>query len=348
MAAQTSEPAVHPESTHPGPIMGLMAGYWQVKILLAAVEHDVFTALSGRSATSAELAADLGLVPRGANDLLVGLRHLGLLESADGGFANSAVADAFLVRGRPAYLGGYLRFCDQELNPAWDGLATALRTGQPQNHAAVEGNPYDTLYRDADATDGFLDSMDLLTTPIGLAMSRFDWSRYKSFVDVGGARGNFAHQVVSANPHLTGAVFDLPPLEPAFTRHMAGLGGVAPSITFHGGDFFTDRLPEADVLVFGHVLHNWGVEDRVRLLKNAYDSLRPGGAVFVYDPMAGGEQPSMHGVLAGLAMLVWSRGGHEYSVQELHGWLAQAGFRPETAEVADLHDDVLVVGHKDR
>lgn len=332
---------------NPGPIMGIMAGYWQVRILLAAVEHDVFTKLSGRSATSAEFAEELGLVALGTNDLLAGLSHLGLLEEQDGKYTNSPVSDTFLVRDRPTYIGGYLRFCDQELNPAWDGLAEALRTGQPQNPAAVAGNPYDTLYQDADATDGFLDSMDLLATPIGLALSRFDWSNYKSFVDVGGARGNFAHQVVTANPHLTGAVFDLPPLASAFDRHMGRLGGAASSITFHGGDFFKDQLPEADVLVFGHVLHNWGVEDRIRILKNAYDSLKPGGAVFVYDPMAGGGRPSMHGVLAGLAMLVWSRGGHEYSAEDLHDWLREAGFRPETVEVADLHDDVLVIGHKD-
>jgi SAM-dependent methyltransferase len=338
-----------PESSvNPGPIMGLMAGHWQVRMLLAAVEHGIFTTLSGRSATSAELAGDLGLVPRGTHDLLVGLSHLGLLEMDGGKFTNAPVADVFLVRGRAAYLGGYLRFCDQELNPAWDGLPTALRTGRPQNPAAVEGNPYDTLYQDTDATGGFLDSMDLLSTPIALALSRFDWRPYSSFVDVGGARGHFAHQVVSQNPHLRGAVFDLPPLKPAFDRHMATLGGAGSSITFHGGDFFEDELPRADVLVLGHVLHNWGVEDRLRLLRRAYDAVEPGGAVFVYDPMAGGEEPSMHGVLAGLAMLVWSRGGHEYTVDELHGWLEEAGFRPETADVPDLHDDVLVIGHKDR
>lgn len=335
-------------SVNPGPIMGLVFGYWQSRILLAAVEHEVFTELSERPATSAELADRLGLAPLGTNDLLVGLSHLGLLHSEDGKFTNSAVADRFLVRGRPEHLGGYLRFCEQELNPAWDGLATSLRTGKPQNRAAVAGNPYDTLYADADATGGFLDSMDLLSTPIGLALSRFDWSGYSSFVDIGGARGHFAHQVVSQNPHLTGAVFDLPPLESAFKRYMDELGGPASSISFHGGDFFTDKLPEADVLVLGHVLHNWSAEDRVRLLKKAYESVKPGGAVFVYDPMAGGEEPSMHAALAGLTMLVWSRGGHEYSVGELHGWLREAGFAPETAEVADLHDDVLVIGHKNR
>nr|BAJ07860.1 putative O-methyltransferase [Streptomyces sp. 2238-SVT4] len=332
---------------HPGPIMGLMAGYWQVRMLLAALEHDIFTELSKGPATSGEVADRMGLVELGTHDLLTGLGHLGLLQVADGRFANSPLADRFLVRGGPEFLGGYLRFCEQELNPAWDGLATSLRTGRPTNRAAVVGNPYDTLYSDPDATDGFLDSMDLLSTPIGLAISRYDWSQYSSFIDVGGARGNFAHQVVTENPHLTAGVFDLPPLEGTFKRHIERLGATASGISFHGGDFFKDKLPKADVIVLGHVLHNWGVEDRVQLLKNVYDAVRPGGAVFVYDPMAGGEQPSLHAVLAGLAMLVWSRGGHEYSVEELHGWLREAGFWPETAEVPGLHEDVLVIGHKD-
>jgi hypothetical protein len=209
---------------NPGPIMGVMAGYWQVRLLLAAVEHDVFSELSGRPATSAELAGRLGLVPQGTHDLLAGLSHLGLLALEDGKFANSATAEVFLVRDRTEYLGGYLQFCDQELNPAWDGLPAALRTGKPQNPAAVDGNPYDTLYQDAEATDGFLDSMDLLTASLVVTMSRYDWSRHGSFIDIGGARGSFAHRVVSQNPHLTGAVFDLPPLKAAFARQMEQLG----------------------------------------------------------------------------------------------------------------------------
>jgi 8-O-methyltransferase len=40
---------------------------------------------------------------------------------------------------------------------------------------------------------------------------------------------------------------------------------------------------------------------------------------------------------------VWSAGGGEYSVDECHTWLREAGFRPETVGSADTPDDVLVV-----
>lgn len=336
-------------SAAPGPeqVLAILTGHWQTKILLTAMESDLFTELSGSSATAAELSERLGYRMPGAGDFLLALAGLGLLESQDGRFRNSAAADRYLVRGRAEFVGGYLQFCARELNPAWDGLATALRTGEPQNRAAIEGNPYDSLYEDEAATDAFLDSMDMFNTPIAPRLSSLDWSRYTSFVDVGGARGNVAHYLVSKNPHLKATVFDLPPLESAFAKHMAALGA-AESISFRGGDFFTDPLPEADVLVLGHILHNWGEEDRVTLLRNVYQAVRPGGAVFIYDPMINDDKPPFNAVLASLSMLVWSAGGHEYSVEECHAWLTETGFRPETVGLTDTPDDVLVIGHKDR
>jgi 8-O-methyltransferase len=119
-------------------------------------------------------------------------------------------------------------------------------------------------------------------------------------------------------------------------------------IAFRGGDFFTDPLPEADVLVLGHVLHNWGEQDRIRLLRNAYAAVRPGGAVLIYDLMTSDGMPPMNAVLVSLTMLVWSTGGNEYSLRDCHRWLTEVGFRPETVALADAQDDVLVIGHKDR
>ncbi|MGK9462305.1 MULTISPECIES: methyltransferase [unclassified Streptomyces] len=332
----------------PGQVMGILSGYWQTRMLITATESDLFTQLSGTSATAAELSERLGYVMPGAGDFFLALAGLGLLESQDGRYRNSPAAERFLVRGRPEFIGGYLQFCDRELNPAWDGLGQSLRTGKPHNAAAVAGsNPYHSLYADEEATDSFLASMDMFNTPIAARVAALDWSRYESFVDVGGARGNLAHHLACAHPHLKAGVFDLPQLARAFDKHMAALAPVEP-ITFHGGDFFSDPLPGADALIFGHILHNWGTEDRLKLLRSAYDAVRPGGAVIIYDPMVSDDTPPLFAVMASLSMLVWSAGGHEYSVEDCHGWLKEAGFRPETVGLANSQDDVLIIGHKDR
>jgi SAM-dependent methyltransferase len=338
-----------PESEEPsvGQVMGILSGYWQAKILLTAADSGLFTVLSGVPATAEQLSAKLGYRMPGANDFLLALSGMGLLEAADDGtFRNSASAEQFLVRGRPAYIGGYLHFCERELNPAWEGLGTALQTGKPQNPAALSGNPYDTLYADRAATDSFLESMDMLNTPLLHRLSTLDWSSFSSFVDIGGARGNVAHHLMREHPHLKGEVFDLPQLEGAFSSYMASLGDETRG-SFRGGDFFKDPLPEADVLVFGHVLHNWSTDDRRTLLRKAHAAVRPGGAVVIYDPMVSNSRPPLYATLAALSMLVWSAGGGEYSVGECHAWLREAGFQPETVGPEDTPDDVLVVGRKD-
>jgi SAM-dependent methyltransferase len=330
-----------------GRIMDILTGHWKARILLTAAEADLFTRLSGRSATAGQIGDMLGFQPSGTDDFLGALIQLGLLEQDAGGYRNSTVAERHLVKGQGAYIGGYARFCDLELNPAWDGLTETLRTGNPANKAAAEGsNPYDTLYQDEDVTETFLDSMDLAATPVALAVSGLDWTRYKSFVDVGGARGHLAYHVASRNPHLEAVVFDLPVLKPAFDKYMAA-SGVKDSITYQGGDFFKDPLPPADAMLFGHVLHNWGVDERILLLRNAYQALRPGGSVFIYDHMVTDGVRSFNRIMSSLSMRVWSAGGHEYSVQDCHGWLRAAGFRPVTSGLPDLGDDVLVVAHKD-
>lgn len=345
-SSRPEQPAQPADGAGAGQVMGILFGHWQTKLLLTAMDADLFTHLSGSPATADELAARLGYRMPGAESFFVGLVGLGLLETDGGRYANGPAAEQHLVRGRPGFMGGYLQFCQRELNPAWDGLGEALRTGEPQNRAAREGNPYHSLYEDKPATDLFLDSMDMFNSGIAAHLADLDWSRWTSFVDVGGARGNIAHELVSRHPHLTGTVFDLPPLEPSFAAHMAGLGGTA-AVSFHGGDFFADPLPEADVLVFGHVLHNWGPEDRLRLLRSAHRAVRPGGAVIVYDPMVGDAVPSLYATLASLSMLVWSNGGREYSVDECHVWLKETGFRPETVALPDGVNEVLVVAHKD-
>ncbi|MBW4722355.1 methyltransferase domain-containing protein [Saccharothrix sp. SC076] len=324
-----------------------MSGHWQTRLLMTAVESDLFTLLSHSPANAAELAGKLGFRMPGARDFLLALHRLGLLELVDDVFRNTPVADRYLVHGRPEYIGGYLLFCDRELNPAWNGLSGTLRTGVPSNPAAVTGSPYEALYQDDELADSFLSGMDMFNTHVAVALSELDWTRYHTFVDVGGARGNLAHHLVRANPHLSGVVFDLPHVEPVFTRHMATLETNG-SVTFQGGDFFTDPLPAADVLILGHVLHNWSPADRVRLLRNVHRAVNPGGSVVVYDPMVGDRTPPLYSLLAGLSMRVWSAGGQEYSVEDCHGWLREAGFRPDDGGSRRLGDDSLVIAHKDR
>src|SRR2546426_12262995 len=105
--------------------------------------------------------------------------------------------------------------------------------------------------------------------PAAMAIAdKFPWRNYRSFVDIGAAEGCLPVRVALANPHLTGASFDLPEVKLLFEEYVASFG-VQDRIAFRAGDFFKDPLPSADVLVMGMILHDWNLETKRVLLKKA-------------------------------------------------------------------------------
>ncbi|MBO0867260.1 MAG: methyltransferase [Micromonosporaceae bacterium] len=328
------------DSCEPATVKRLGNAFCAAKLLLAAAEVGVFTELEKGPVTAGQLAVALELHPRGVPDFLAALAALGLLVREDGRYHNSAAASALLVRGKPGNLTGYLGRADRMLYPAWGRLGAALRTGQPQ---ADDG--FATVTNDPVKRNSFLSMMDAVNNQLlpGL-LAAYPWSRCHSVADIGGARGNVAARLALAHPQLSATVFDLPEIEPAAQAHLTALG-VADRVRYQSGDFFTDPLPTADVLILGHVLHNWAPEERAVLVKKAHDAVRPGGAVLVYDAMLDPEPTDLDRILVSLNMLLVTVGGSEYTVDDCSGWLAAAGFGDIRATAVGAAD-TLVIGHK--
>jgi predicted O-methyltransferase YrrM len=324
----------------PVAIKRLGNAFCEAKLLLTAAELGLFTALDAGPATVDEVRAALGLGERGVRDFLDGLVVLGLLERAGDRYANGPAAAEFLVRDRPDYSGGFLERANRMLYPAWGKLSDALRSGSPQVQT-----PFRSVVADPQRLDAFLAMMDsvngLLVEGI---LELFPWSDRTSVADIGGARGNVAGLLAKANPELRGVVFDLPSIAEPAQRHLEALG-VAERVEFRGGDFFTDDLPAADVLIMGHVLHNWSPEKRQQLVDKCYAAVEPGGALLVYDAMLDDGRSDLSQLLVSLNMLLVTEGGSEYPIGECRGYLEKAGFGDISAHPLGANN-TLVVGHK--
>jgi hypothetical protein len=314
--------------------------FCEAKLLLSAVELGVFTALDAGSATEGELRERLDLQPRGVRDFLDALVVLGLLERSGERYANSRAASRVLVRGKDSYAGGFLERANRMLYPAWGRLTEALRTGAPQAADALGA-----MQADPAKLAQYLDMMDSVNVQlVPDILASLPWAQVGTVVDVGGARGNLVGRIAQAHPALRGAVFDLPAIAPAAAAHLTALG-VADRISYRSGDFFTDPLPRAEVVVIGHVLHNWSPDQRAALVKRAYDAVLPGGALLVYDAMLDPERGSLSTLLVSLNMLLVTAGGGEYTVDECAGYLRAAGFG-EIAGWPIGATDTLIVGRK--
>lgn len=338
----TKDAAVSPES-----ILQVGLGFWASKTLLSAVEIGVFSELAHRPEKLEELSGRLGLHARSARDFLDTLVALGFLERRDGVYHNTPATDRFLDKRKPSYLGGILEMANHRLFGFWNSLTEALRTGLPQNEAKSGGqSPFVAIYSDPARLKQFLGAMTGISHGANLAIAaKFPWRERASFVDVGTAQGDLAVQVSLAHPHLAGTGFDLAEVGPIFEEY-AQQQGVGARLRFAAGDFFNEPLPKADVVMMGHILHDWDLEQKKMLIRKAYDALPAKGALVVYESIIDDDRSqNAFGLMMSLNMLIETPGGFDYTGADCIGWMKQCGFREARVEHL-VGPDSMVVGIK--
>ncbi|MFE5289246.1 methyltransferase [Nocardia sp. NPDC056611] len=315
-------------------ILRIGMGFWESRALLSAVELGVFTVLGHRQLTAEQLRCELGLHPRSARDFFDALVAMEMLRRTDDRYANTADTATYLDSTGSEYIGGFLEMAAARLYPFWGHLTEGLRTGLPQNEAREGRDLFTELYRDPERLYDFQRAMTGLSLPGAHVIAEvFPWQRWKTVADIGTAQGALLRTVLETNPHLHGIGYDLAPVEPIFTEYIAP---VADRSSFRAGDFFAEELPEADVLVFGHILHDWDLDTKRMLLEKAYRALPEGGAILVYESLIDDDRrTNLPGLLMSLNMLIETPGGFDYTAADLRGWLADAGFHdPQTEHLA--------------
>ena len=319
----------------PARILEVGTAFWASKTLLSAVELGLFSALAEGGPLAAEaLRNRLGLHPRGALDFFDALVALGFLARDPAGrYTNTPETALYLDRRQETYVGGFLEMLNARLFRFWASLTEALRTGEPQNEAKDGENPFAALYADPGRLEGFLQAMTGVSLSLARVIAqRFPWQRYGTFLDIGAAQGCLPVQVANAHPHLYGRGFDLPPVRPIFEAYVSQ-HRLADRLSFDSGDFLQEPLPSADVLVMGHILHDWDLDTKQALLAKAFAALPPGGSLLVYDAMIDDERrQNVSGLLMSLNMLIETPGGFDYTVADCIGWVLETGFREARIE----------------
>lgn len=334
---------VNPHLT-PDHILQTGFAFWASKTLLSAIEMGVFTELAQGPETFQTLQGRLGLHPRSARDFLDALVALGFLQRTDGRYANTPETGLFLDRRKPSYVGGILEMANHRLYPFWGHLTAGLRTGLPQNEMREGGTGlFEVLYSDPARLKEFLASMTGLSHGANMTIARaFPWAGYKTFVDVGTAQGDLAAQVALANPHLTGVGFDLPGVAPVFEEYVASVG-VAGRVGFQPGDFFVDDLPKTDVVLMGHILHDWDLATKRMLIRKAFEALPAGGALVVYEAIIDDDRSkNAFALMMSLNMLIETPGGFDYTGADCAGWMREAGFTATRVEPLVGPDSMVI------
>ncbi|PZG11772.1 methyltransferase [Micromonospora craterilacus] len=313
----------------PTPLMQLVTGYWAFKTFAAAVELDLFGRLAGgRVVTRQEAEKEFGLPERPADLLLAACASLGLLEKAGDGYRNTALAEEFLVPGRPHYFGGQVRYCDQRTYLPWHRIGEALRTDRP---LTWDPDTQESMFTTADPVmlalfwEAMYSTSSFTARALGEA---YDFGAHRRLLDVGGGAGAFPIELCQRYPELRATVFDLPHVATKAEEKIA-LAGLADRIGTASGNFLTDpALPTGhDVVLLSMILHDWDEAQNRAILARCHAALPSGGAIVISELLLNDERTGPPAAaLMGMNMLLETEGGKNYSAAEYTAWLTDTGF----------------------
>jgi 3-hydroxy-5-methyl-1-naphthoate 3-O-methyltransferase len=302
-------------------LLELANAYQRSKTLFALIELEVPTLLAQRPLQLEEMAAALKIHALAAESFLNACVALGLLVRVDDEYRNSALAQEFLVRGRPGYLGEQFSSYDRTSYPLWTNLVQNLRRWQP-------GATDDELPPEGDQGVAGMRERHNLSLMLGHALAEaFDFSSYSRLLDLGGGTGAMSLSICARHSKLRSLVFDLPQVA-ALAHEYVGESESGERIEVVAGNFKLDELPcEFDVALLANLLSVASAETNRRLFKRIYERLPEGGAIilsgYVLDD---GRTSPLLPVLFCLQDINWQAPDVERDVSTYRGWLEDAGF----------------------
>jgi O-methyltransferase domain/Dimerisation domain len=308
-------------------------GFFPAKTLLSAVDLGLFTKLGSDSITGRELQERLGLSDRANPDFFDALVALKFLDRDGDGpearYRNTPETAVFLDRSKPDYIGGVLEMANARLYGFWGDLTEGLRTGRAQNEIKHTGAPvFQELYSQPERLEQFMDAMTGLSAANFTALAeKFDFSRYQTLCDVGGATGQLSMIIARRHPHLRCLTTDMPVVTAIAERKIAA-AGLTDRVSARSVDIFSEPLPCADVITMGMILHDWNLEKKMRLIQAAYDALPAGGAFVVIETLIDdARRENVFGLMMSLNMLVEFGDAFDYTAADFSRWCRQVGFR---------------------
>jgi SAM-dependent methyltransferase len=311
------------EHPMPHPILELATAFQRSQTLFTLVALDLPSRLDGRERRLADLAWEVRLHPLPFDRLVNAGVALGLLERSGDRVRNAPIAQRYLVRGLPEYLGEVVKHHDEVVAERWRHLDDDLAEWQPGTPGESDGS--------STPSSAELDSLRAhhnLNRLMGDRLARIeDFSRHRRLLDLGGGTGAVAIAFCERYANLSAEILDRA-LVARLARAYVRRSGLQGRIRVRTADLIADDPPAGfDLVLLSNVLSTFSASDSRDLLVRVHDRLEPGGTVLLCGWMLNARRHSpLLGVLFCLNDVAWHAPDVERSGATYTRWLRAAGF----------------------
>lgn len=308
------------------------------RVLLTAVEIDIFSVLDTHMLTLDQITEKTGTDPKATERLLAVLAGMEIIHKTKTKYYNTDVSKRFLNKHSNEYLG----VIDHANNlwGRWSNLTKAVKLGKSvdQKESEEESEKWRKNFIQAMHGRGVRQA-ELISYMI-------DFSGTKKILDVGGGSGAFTFAFLKRNKNAEAIIFDLPEVIP-ITKEYVDKSEFNNRIKYIGGDYLIDEFPlEQDLIFLSAIVHINSYDENLRLIKKCADSLNPEGKLIVLDYVMSEDRIAPYsGALFALNMLVGTSCGDTYTQKEITEWYNAAGITEVEFKTTSF-DSVLVTGVK--
>lgn len=152
------------------------------------------------------------------------------------------------------------------------------------------------------------------------------WPQFSKILYAICADGWLSIPVCLHHPHIQCTTFDLPAVAPLAKKKIADFN-LTDRIQVSGGDFLTDEIPKAEVIVSGNIVHGLNEETKQQFIQKVFDALPDGGAFIAIENIIDNERrQNTFGLLMSLNMLIENGDAFDYTLNDFERWARAAGF----------------------
>lgn len=314
---------------------------WQARAVYAAAELGLVDILADGPCLVDELARQTGTHAPSLARLLRALASCGLVEEGrDGQFTSTALGNALREGAPGAARATILTIAGSWQWKAWDQFLHTLRTGESGTKAAFGKDLFGFLADEPLHSTRFNDAMVGMHGAVASAVvTAYDFTQFKSIVDVGGGKGALLAAILKDQPQMRGLLFDLPETAKAAQEYIA-TSGLEARCAFQSGNFFECVPPGHDAYVLAHVLHDWNDDEAVAILRRCREAMPTEARLLILEAVLPDGNIPHHGKLMDLLMLTVT-GGTERSRGEFAQILAKSGFELSHVYPTGTHQSVI-------
>lgn len=277
--------------------------------------------------SAVEIADKMQVHTRSLHRLMRTLASLGVLtEKADQRFALTTLGEALKSDAPGAARSAVLYSGSPSSQSGWDHFVYSIQTGKPGFDKAQGMGLFDYLARHPEDASLFNEMMVSVhdQEPPAVAAA-YDFSTFRTIVDVGGGTGNMLAAILARYPAPRGILFDRPHVTQN-AHEMLEARGVKDRITIEPGDFFHQVPAGADAYVLSHIVHDWSEAQCLTILGHIRKAMNPGARLLIVEMVLTTGDAPHPGKMLDMVMLAQT-GGEERSALEYEVLLTKAGFR---------------------